>query len=74
MVVIYKLTNLGQEIAHSHRATRTSGMLVVYYLARYGMATAEQLYNNISGLTPYRISKLVRNQIIYSNVRPELNA
>jgi hypothetical protein len=67
MVTIYRLTSLGESLAHNPNAERTPGRLVVYYLAKRGAATSEQLYNSIPNLTPYKIGKLVRSRVIYSN-------
>jgi hypothetical protein len=70
MITIYRLTSLGESLAHNPNAERTPGRLVVYYLAKHGAASTEQLYSAIPNLTAYKLAKLARNHVIYSNALP----
>lgn len=61
---IYRLSNMGQRLAHSYRAPRTPAWGVIYFLDKNGVATKEQILERVPGATSVTLAKLRLRHIV----------
>jgi hypothetical protein len=63
---VYKLTSIGETLAHSYRAPDTAKWRVVFFL-KNGARTKEHILESVPSATPYTLGELRRKGIIISN-------
>lgn len=61
---IYRLTSRGERLAHSHSNPQTPPWGVIHFLNRRGMATKEQILENVPYATSVTLSKLRIKKVI----------
>lgn len=61
---IYRLSERGERLAHSYRAPRTAAWGVIYFLKRRGVATKEQILDNVPYATSLTLMKLKLKRIV----------
>lgn len=61
---IYRLTSMGERLAHSHRSPQTPAWGVIHFLNRRGMATKEQIIENVPGATSVTLTKLRMKRVV----------
>lgn len=61
---IYRLTSRGERLAHSYRSPPTPAWGVIHFLNKRGMATKEQIIENVPGATSVTLTKLRMKRVI----------
>ncbi len=61
---IYRLSKLGRQLASNYKAPGTPEWGVIHFLNKRGVATKEQIYENVSGATSSILIKLRIKKII----------
>lgn len=61
---IYRLTNMGERLAHSYKSPPTPAWGVIHFLNKRGMATREQIIENVPGATSLTLAKLKIKRVV----------
>ena len=61
---IYRLISRGDQLAHSYRAPKTAPWGVIFFLKSRGVATKEQILDNVPAATSITLQKLKYKRII----------
>ena len=61
---IYRLSGRGRALAHNYRNPPTPEWGVIHFLNKRGMATKEQIYENVPGASSATLAKLRIKRII----------
>lgn len=61
---IYRLTNMGERLAHSYKSPPTPAWGVIHFLNKRGMATREQIIENVPGATSLTLAKLRNKRVV----------
>lgn len=61
---IYRLTPKGEQLAHSFRAPRTAEWAVLHYLNRHGVATKDQIYEEVPSASSATLARLAIRGLI----------
>ena len=61
---VYRLTDRGEELAHSYRSPRTPPWAVIHFLNRQGAATREQIFEYVPSASTSTLQRLHMKGII----------
>lgn len=64
MIEVYRLSNRGEQLAHSYRSPRTPEWAVVHFLQRRGSATKDQIFEYVPSASSSTLAKLSMKGII----------
>jgi len=64
MIKIYRLSRLGQMVAHSIRARSTPEWAVIYYLSRVHVASEDKILHEVSGVTSGVLTAMRRKRLL----------
>jgi hypothetical protein len=64
---IYRLTGLGESLSHNTRAPDNAKWRVLFYLARNGAKSGEEILENVPEASRYTLGQLKSRHIIMSN-------
>ena len=65
---VYSLTARGRALSHNRRGENTPSWAVVYFLAKHGQATRDQIISYVPSATPSDIARLRIKGIITNGV------
>ena len=63
---IYRLSGIGETLSHNVRAPDNAKWRVIYFIARRGRATGEQILESVPQATQYTLGELRRKKVIIS--------